>query len=66
MRCRDSYDGPAAASASMATVAVTAVVSARTHHANGNVDWARVYTVLPAVVIGVLNVVDVMSFTNPE
>ena len=39
---------------SMATVAVTAIVSARTHHANGNVDWMRVYSVLPAVVMGVI------------
>lgn len=39
---------------SMATVAVTAIVSARTHHANGNVDWMRVYSVLPAVIIGVI------------
>jgi uncharacterized membrane protein YfcA len=39
---------------SMATVTVTAVFSARTHHRNGNVDWGRVKALLPPVVVGVV------------
>jgi len=39
---------------SMATVTVTAVFSARTHHRNGNVDWRRVRSLLPVVVVGVV------------
>jgi uncharacterized protein len=39
---------------SMATVTVTAVFSARTHHRNGNVDWRRVKALLPVVVLGVV------------
>jgi len=39
---------------SMAVVALTAIVSARVHHKNGNVDWARVKFLMPCVVIGVL------------
>jgi uncharacterized membrane protein YfcA len=39
---------------SMATVAVTAVFSARTHHCNGNVDWHRVKLLMPVVLIGVI------------
>jgi uncharacterized protein len=39
---------------SMAVVAVTAVVSTRTHNRNGNVDWAKVKALLPTVVIGVI------------
>jgi uncharacterized protein len=39
---------------SMAVVAVTAVVSTRTHNKNGNVDWVRVKALSPAVLIGVI------------
>jgi uncharacterized membrane protein YfcA len=39
---------------SMAIVTVTAIFSARTHDRNGNVDWPRVRSLLPVVVLGVL------------
>jgi uncharacterized membrane protein YfcA len=39
---------------SMATVALTALWSARTHHRNGNVDWRQVRLLLPMVLLGVL------------
>jgi uncharacterized membrane protein YfcA len=39
---------------SMATVTVTAVMSAHTHHRNGNVDWRRVRFLLPMVLAGVI------------
>jgi uncharacterized protein len=39
---------------SMAAVTVTAVWSARTHHRNGNVDWAQVRRLMPVVLVGVV------------
>ena len=39
---------------SMAVVAITALSSTRTHNRNGNVDWSRVRTILPAVLAGVV------------
>jgi uncharacterized protein len=39
---------------SMATVTVTAIMSAHTHHRNGNVDWRRVRFLLPMVMVGVI------------
>jgi uncharacterized membrane protein YfcA len=39
---------------SMATVTVTAIFSARTHHRNGNVDWGRMWMLMPVVLVGVV------------
>lgn len=39
---------------SMASVALTALWSTRTHHQNGNVDWRQVRLLLPMVLLGVV------------
>jgi uncharacterized protein len=46
---------PLAIGTSMAVVLITSLLSARTHHTNGNVDWATAKMLIPTVSVGVVS-----------